>query len=85
MQYNINELNIDEIDSVNGGAITYTGEGIAAGIGTLVGGLGGTYFGVAAFALGPGFAAGAIGAFAIGSIGYSVYVGASLALDAIFD
>jgi hypothetical protein len=74
----ITELSVDEIDAVAGGL---TGEGIAAGVGTFVGGLGGTYFGLAALALAPGLAAGVAGAavFAIGF--YSIYATA----DAIFD
>jgi hypothetical protein len=79
MQYNITELNIDEIDSVNGGALT--GEGIAAGIGTFVGGLGGTYFGFAALALGPGLVAGAAGAAVFGIAAYSLYLTAEAILE----
>jgi hypothetical protein len=75
----ITELNVDEIDSVNGGQLT--GEGIAAGVGTFVGGLGGTYFGFAALALAPGLVAGAAGAAVFGLVGYSLYLTAEAILD----
>jgi hypothetical protein len=66
------DLSFDEIESVSGG-FEFTGEGIAAGVGTFVGGLGGSYFGLAALGLaaGPGAAVAGAALFAVGA--YSLY------------
>ena len=67
------DLSSDEIESVSGG-FEFTGEGIAAGVGSFVGGLGGTYFELAALGLAAGPGAAIVGAAAFAFAAYNLYL-----------